>query len=76
MADQNEPAADPSAAPPGFYQRESAYIRPTDTTGLVFMSIMAFFLLAALLRSEKRCRGLLARLAEAEAVKAYPPPAD
>ncbi len=63
MTDQNDPTSELSAAPPGFYQRESAYIRPTDTTGLVFMSILAIFLLVSLLRSEKRYRDLLARLA-------------
>lgn len=66
MTDQNDPTTELPAAPPGFYQRESAYVRPTDTTGLVFMSILAIFLLFSLLRSEKRYRNLLARLAGME----------
>lgn len=63
MSIQDESKTDPTTVPAGFYQRESAYVRPTDTTGLVFMSILAIILLFSLLRSEKRYRDLLARLA-------------
>ncbi len=61
--EQNQPdSAAPAKHPGGFTQLQNQPVTLHNTVGLVFMSIMAFILLVALLRSQGRYQDLLKKM--------------